>query len=152
VYTLLLRPVKKQLLTILRELPLRPASKPAIAEAATAQVTSASQQEALEEILGAAGQDGDVSLKKLAILKNHLVEGEDRTGRRLAAGPELATRGRCRMNTPAPAMTARSGLRKAAVLLVLLGEEAATSIYRNLSQAQVQRLTREIAELNGVKP
>src|SRR5208337_131280 len=74
VYTLLLRPVKKQLLTILRELPLRPASKPAIAEAATAQVTSASQQEALEEILGAAGQDGDVSLKKLAILKNHLVE------------------------------------------------------------------------------
>src|SRR5271167_3323119 len=55
--------------------------------------------------------------------------------------------------TPAtPASVALSGLRKAAVLLVLLGEEAATSIYRNLSQTQVQRLTQEIAELNGVKP
>ena len=74
VYMLLLRPVKKQLLTILRELPLRAASKPTIAETATRPVTSAPQQEALEEILGAAGQDGDVSLKKLTILKNHLVE------------------------------------------------------------------------------
>jgi len=40
---------------------------------------------------------------------------------------------------------ALNGIRKAAVLLVLLGEEAATSIYRHLSQTQVQRLTREIA-------
>ena len=56
------------------------------------------------------------------------------------------------MNPEALATTNLSGLRKAAVLLVLLGEEAATSVYRNLSQAQVQRLTQEIAELNGVKP
>jgi len=56
------------------------------------------------------------------------------------------------MNSPSPASVAISGLHKAAVLLVLLGEEAATSVYRNLSQAQVQRLTREIAELGTVKP
>lgn len=45
-----------------------------------------------------------------------------------------------------------NGIRKAAVLLVLLGEEAATSIYRHLSQTQVQRLTREIAELSRIDP
>jgi flagellar motor switch protein FliG len=44
------------------------------------------------------------------------------------------------------------GVRKAAVLLVLLGEEAATSIYRHLNQAQLQQLTREIADLNSVSP
>ena len=74
VYMLLLRPVKKQLMTVLRELPLRPASRHAIAEPASAQVTSAPQPESLEEILGAASLDGDGSLKKLAVLKNHLVE------------------------------------------------------------------------------
>lgn len=52
----------------------------------------------------------------------------------------------------APAAARLSGLHKAAVLLVLLGDEAATSVYRNLSPAEVQRLTQEIAELNAVKP
>jgi len=47
---------------------------------------------------------------------------------------------------------ALNGIRKAAVLLVLLGEEAATTIYRHLSQAQVQRLTREIADLSRIDP
>ncbi len=74
VYMLLLRPVKKQFMTMLRELPLRLASKPVLAEAASAQGAAVPQPEALEEILGAAAQDGDVSLKKLALLKNHLVE------------------------------------------------------------------------------
>jgi flagellar motor switch protein FliG len=45
-----------------------------------------------------------------------------------------------------------SGLRKAAVLLVLLGEEAATRIYRHLGQADVSRLTQEIAELGSISP
>ncbi len=45
-----------------------------------------------------------------------------------------------------------NGVRKAAVLLVLLGEEAATTVYRHLSQPQLQRLTKEISELNGVDP
>ena len=74
VYMLLLRPVKKQLMTVLRELPMRVASRHAIAEPASPQVSSAPQPESLEEILGAAGQDGETSLKKLAVLKNHLVE------------------------------------------------------------------------------
>lgn len=45
-----------------------------------------------------------------------------------------------------------NGVRKAAVLLVLLGEEAATTVYRHLSQPQLQRLTKEISELNTVDP
>ncbi|HME33127.1 MAG TPA: flagellar basal-body MS-ring/collar protein FliF [Terriglobales bacterium] len=75
VYILLLRPVKKQLMTVLRELPLRVASRHAIAEPAGAPpLTSAPQPESLEDILGAAALDGDGSLKKLTVLKNHLVE------------------------------------------------------------------------------
>ncbi len=74
VYMLLLRPVKKQFLTMLRELPARIANKNAISETAGAQLAAAPRPEALEEMLGAAEQDGDVSLKKLAVLKNHLVE------------------------------------------------------------------------------
>jgi len=53
------------------------------------------------------------------------------------------------MAQPAHAL---NGIRKAALLLVLLGEEAATAIYRHLSQTQVQRLTREIAELGRIDP
>ena len=43
-----------------------------------------------------------------------------------------------------------SGLRKAAILLVILGEEAASQIYRNLPPADVEQITREIAALNAV--
>jgi flagellar motor switch protein FliG len=56
------------------------------------------------------------------------------------------------MSAAASATASLNGVRKAAVLLVLLGEEAATTVYRHLSQPQLQRLTREIGELNGVKP
>jgi flagellar motor switch protein FliG len=52
-----------------------------------------------------------------------------------------------------PANTQRlSGTRKAAVLMVLLGEEAASSIFKNLSDQEVQQLTQDIAELNYVPP
>jgi flagellar motor switch protein FliG len=44
------------------------------------------------------------------------------------------------------------GLQKAAILMVLLGEEAASHIYRNLPEDDVQRLTRRIAELEHFKP
>src|SRR5271157_6382227 len=44
------------------------------------------------------------------------------------------------------------GLQKAAILLVLLGEESASHIYRNLPEVDVQRLTRRIAELEHFKP
>jgi flagellar motor switch protein FliG len=45
-----------------------------------------------------------------------------------------------------------SGLQKAAILMVLLGEDAASSIYRCLPEADVERLTRKIAELEHFKP
>lgn len=45
-----------------------------------------------------------------------------------------------------------SGVRKAAVLLVLLGEEAASEVFKNLSDEEVQRVTQDIAELSYVSP
>jgi len=44
------------------------------------------------------------------------------------------------------------GLQKAAILMVLLGEESASRIYRNLPEGDVERLTRRIAELEHFKP
>ncbi len=44
------------------------------------------------------------------------------------------------------------GLRKAAILLVLLGEDVASEIYRNLPDKEVEELTSEIAELEYVDP
>ncbi|MFY9645230.1 MAG: flagellar motor switch protein FliG [Terriglobales bacterium] len=44
------------------------------------------------------------------------------------------------------------GLQKAAILMVVLGEEAASHIYRNLPENDVHRLTRRIAELERFKP
>ncbi|HLH08047.1 MAG TPA: flagellar motor switch protein FliG [Terriglobales bacterium] len=43
-----------------------------------------------------------------------------------------------------------SGPKKAAILVCLLGEEAASSVYKNLSDADVERLTQEISELKAV--
>ena len=45
-----------------------------------------------------------------------------------------------------------SGLRKAAVLLVAVGEELAKEILRALPEADVQRLTEELADLRGITP
>ena len=45
-----------------------------------------------------------------------------------------------------------SGLRKAAILLVLLGDEAATKVYRGLPQSDVSKLTQEIAEMGYISP
>ena len=52
------------------------------------------------------------------------------------------------MTTPAPA----NGLYKAAVLLVLLGEDAASEIYRHLPPTDVEQITKEIADLEYVDP
>jgi flagellar motor switch protein FliG len=49
----------------------------------------------------------------------------------------------------APATT---GLRKAAILMVLLGEDAASEIYRHLPQGEVEQITQEIAGLDYVNP
>jgi flagellar motor switch protein FliG len=45
-----------------------------------------------------------------------------------------------------------SGIRKAAVLLVAVGEELAKEILRALPEIDVQRLTEELADLRGVSP
>lgn len=45
-----------------------------------------------------------------------------------------------------------NGLRKAAVLLVLLGDEAAASLYKTLTEEDLRLLTQEIAELGYVSP
>ena len=45
-----------------------------------------------------------------------------------------------------------SGTRKAAILLVLLGDEAATGVYRSLPDAELRAITQEIAELEYISP
>ncbi len=47
---------------------------------------------------------------------------------------------------------AHSGIRKAAVLLVLLGEEVASLIFRNLNEAELQKVTQEISDVGTVDP
>jgi flagellar motor switch protein FliG len=49
-------------------------------------------------------------------------------------------------------LVSNPGLQKAAILMVLLGEEAASHIYRNLSESDLQLLTQRIVELEHVKP
>lgn len=51
-----------------------------------------------------------------------------------------------------PAAASMPGLNKAAILMVLLGEEVASQIYRNLSEPDLQKLTRRISDLEPVKP
>jgi flagellar motor switch protein FliG len=51
-----------------------------------------------------------------------------------------------------PADNLLGGMRKAAVLLVLLGEETASQIFRNLPQGDLEHLTKEIAELDYIDP
>lgn len=47
---------------------------------------------------------------------------------------------------------APAGPRKAAILLVMLGEDAASQIYRHLPPSEVEQVTREIAGLSSVEP
>ena len=49
-----------------------------------------------------------------------------------------------------PDTQAMTGIRKAAILLVLLGDEVASEVYRRLNPLEVQRLTQEIAELGYI--
>ena len=43
-----------------------------------------------------------------------------------------------------------SGLRKAAILLTVLGEEAAATVFRNLNAEDVQRVADEVAGLGTI--
>lgn len=51
-----------------------------------------------------------------------------------------------------PRIVTNLGVRKAAVLMVLIGDEAASAVYRALPKGDVQRLTEEITELSFVPP
>lgn len=46
--------------------------------------------------------------------------------------------------------TSSAGLRKAAILLVILGEDAASQIYRHLPPAEIEKISQEIAVLTAV--
>src|SRR5579864_7218888 len=48
--------------------------------------------------------------------------------------------------------TQLTGIRKAAILLALVGEDAASEMYRHLSDEDVQGLTQELAEVSQVPP
>lgn len=45
-----------------------------------------------------------------------------------------------------------TGVRKAAILLVLLGDDAASAVCKNLPQEELQQLTQEITELDYISP
>lgn len=47
-------------------------------------------------------------------------------------------------------MAAPAGIRKAAILLVILGEDTASEIYRHLLPTEIEQITQEIANLNSV--
>ena len=51
-----------------------------------------------------------------------------------------------------PATTALTGLKKAAILLVVLGEEAASTIYRNLPQQELHEVSQAIASIGLIHP
>ncbi|MGA3125301.1 MAG: flagellar motor switch protein FliG [Candidatus Korobacteraceae bacterium] len=53
--------------------------------------------------------------------------------------------------TPAP-RASHSGIRKAAILLVLLGEEIASLIYSNLNESELQKVTQEISDVGIIAP
>ena len=55
------------------------------------------------------------------------------------------------LNTP-KVQTAASGLRKAAVLLLTLGEETSAELMRQLSEDEVQSVSREVARIGTVSP
>jgi flagellar motor switch protein FliG len=63
------------------------------------------------------------------------------------AGQKVIPKGKQR-----PEAQAMTGIRKAATLLVVLGDEAASEVYRRLSAPEIQRLTQEIAELSYISP
>jgi flagellar motor switch protein FliG len=45
-----------------------------------------------------------------------------------------------------------SGLQKAAVLMIMIGDEAASTLYRNLPEKDVQEITQEIAAMDYIAP
>ena len=52
--------------------------------------------------------------------------------------------------TPPPEKLALSGARKAAILLTVLGEDSAATVFRNLDEKDLQRVADEVAGLGTV--
>ena len=50
------------------------------------------------------------------------------------------------------AIETMTGLQKAAVLMIMIGDEAASTLYRNLPEKDVQEITQEIASMDYVTP
>ena len=46
----------------------------------------------------------------------------------------------------------KAGVRKAAILLVLLGEEVASLIFKNLNEGELQKVTQEISDVGAIDP
>ncbi len=76
VYLLLLRPVKTQVLTALRALPARPSTKLISAGEVQAAGELAGQRptQSLDNILDVSDQENNPAMKKLSVLKSHLVD------------------------------------------------------------------------------
>ena len=55
-------------------------------------------------------------------------------------------------NVPAAPMFDIPGPKKAAILMVALGAEASSNIFKNLSEQEIEALTAQIARLEGVTP
>jgi flagellar motor switch protein FliG len=66
--------------------------------------------------------------------------------------PELAEQENQNAAARRRATSSMNGLRKAAVLLVAVGEELAKEVLRALPEVDVQRLTEELADLRGITP
>lgn len=74
VYLLLLRPVKKQVLTALKELPLRRAPQLASAGIEGQPLGAGKTSDSVENLLRVPDIENNPALKKLAVLKSHLVD------------------------------------------------------------------------------
>ena len=74
VYLLLLRPVKKQVITAIKELPLHRMPQLAAAAIDGAPMVAGNKAGSMENILGVPDIESNPAFKKLSVLKNHLVD------------------------------------------------------------------------------
>ena len=54
--------------------------------------------------------------------------------------------------TTAPAPKPMTGARKAAIVMMTLGEEAAAKMFRHLDESEIEQIAREVATLGAVAP
>jgi flagellar motor switch protein FliG len=56
------------------------------------------------------------------------------------------------MATPVPVAAGLTGVRKAAILTLVLGEDCAAQIFKYLSEEEIEQIAREVATLSSVRP